>query len=173
MDYSASGGPSFGGTAQCNFTCLSSGDILTGPPEAMRLDLLNCLSWQNWAGGNLANVFIVGSDVDPGEYEFPTPYIVISMLDDCMGTRIDTGPFTRGTLVLYFEDTVSTGCDVTSAYNLFSWHVGSVITELNGQGIASTLFRTGITPLQRPWRSQVEDVVAFYTASFNVRFGPQ
>ena len=61
--------------------------------------------------------------------------------------------------------------DQTSAFNLFCYHVESVIAELNAQGIASSLFRRGITPLQRPWRNKVEDVGLFYNASFNVKFG--
>jgi hypothetical protein len=175
MTYLATGGPSFGGWGICTYTCGPSMGILTGPPAAMRQDVLNCVNWQNWALSQyMTNVHVIGATNDPNVTDdFPRPLVVISMTEESMETRIDTGPFTRGTLVMWFEDKIHPCCaDPTSAYNQFCGRVESVVTELNGQGIGGMLLRRSIRPFQRPWQSQVNDPTRFYNLSFLVSFGP-
>jgi hypothetical protein len=149
--------------------------ILTGPPAAMRQDILNCVSWSSYWAQSDSDVYVIGATNNPSDMpltDFPRPLAVITMTEESMETRVDTWGFTRGSMVVWFEDVVSSGCaDETSAYNQFASHVEAVITELSGQGIASSLFRRGITPLQRPMRSRADDINVFYTASFNVSFG--
>ncbi|HET6323794.1 MAG TPA: hypothetical protein VFG04_03765 [Planctomycetaceae bacterium] len=146
-------------------------DILTAFPYAQQQDIFNCPSWQSWAGSAYqTNVHVIGAEAD--DQEFPTPFWVIQATEESMETRVDTANFTRGSFVMWVQDTVNPCCaDETSAYNQFCGHVGAVIKDLNQQGITATLFRRGIRPLQRPWRNKVNETEQYYSLAFVVTFG--